>query len=387
MTNPVSRPAKRPRIVFFSGGTACRNINLSLCRGQADLTRIVPSWDSGGSSKVIRDKFGILSVGDIRQALMTMAHGEGRAGDIVKICNARLSSTLGKADARAEFDYYAEGRHPLLHRLEPGLRGTILSYLSLFRSHIGDDFDLRNGSIGNFILTGAYLAHGNDINTAIFVFRKLCSIQGNVWPASTDNQVLLSARLSDGREIVGQHLVTSLDDDGAAAGIAGIRLSAGDSEAGRPVAANDAVIEAIADADAIIFGPGSFYSSILPHLLVEGITEAISNNRNAARILIGNILECSETRSTDLAKLVGTFLDHWKPRSARQAVILTHVLSNRELFPFDKTVGAFRYLRNGDLEQICQNAGISVISGEFEDAWHRGQHDGDAIAEILLGLV
>lgn len=62
--------------------------------------------------------------------------------------------------------------------MEPGLRGAILNYLRTFRDGIGADFDFRNGSIGNFILTGAHLAHNGDINTAIFVFRKLCDITG-----------------------------------------------------------------------------------------------------------------------------------------------------------------------------------------------------------------
>ncbi|WP_282454743.1 2-phospho-L-lactate transferase CofD family protein [Agrobacterium sp. InxBP2] len=119
-------------IVLFSGGSACRTINIALSRRPVDLTRIVPAWDSGGSSKVIREKLGILSVGDIRQALMTMAHGEGRSGDVVRICNTRLSSNRSVNEARAEFQFYAEGRHPLLERMEAGLRGAILNYLKLF---------------------------------------------------------------------------------------------------------------------------------------------------------------------------------------------------------------------------------------------------------------
>jgi len=142
----MTRPS---RIVLFSGGTACRSINIALCKSGAQLTRVVPAWDSGGSSKIIRDAFGLLSVGDIRQALMTMAHGEACAGDVVKIFNARLSSSLGPDHARKEFLYYADGLHPLLERMEPGLRGAILNYLQTFRSQIDASFDFRNGSVGN----------------------------------------------------------------------------------------------------------------------------------------------------------------------------------------------------------------------------------------------
>jgi CofD-related protein of GAK system len=386
-TMKMSRPSDeldRPlRIVLFSGGSACRNINISLCKASTELTRIVPAWDSGGSSKVIREAFGMLPVGDIRQALMTMAHGEGRAGDVVKICNARLSGALGNADARAEFDYYVRGEHPLLHRMEPGLRGAILNYLNLFSRHIPQDFDFRNGSIGNFILAGAFLAHQSDINTAVFVFRKLCSIEGFVWPASIRNDIQLSATLKNGRELSGQHLVTSLSGDDAATGIAGIRLSV---PGGGSVAANEAIDQAVAGADAIIFGPGSFYTSILPHLLVDGVGEAIAQNRHAPKIFVGNILECAETTGADLAGLIGVFLTAWRDRMGEETVPLTHVVDNRELFPFEKTVGEFRYLRSGELDRLCEDNGIERISGDFEDVWNRGQHDGRSIASTLIDV-
>jgi CofD-related protein of GAK system len=367
------------RIVLFSGGTACRNINIALCKSPVEITRIVPAWDSGGSSKVIREAFGMLPVGDIRQALMTMAHGEGRAGDVVKICNARLSSTLGNADARLEFDYYVRGEHPLLQRMEAGLRRAILDYLERFSLHIPEDFDFRNGSIGNFILAGAFIAHQSDINDAIFVFRKLCSIEGFVWPVSVGNDIQLGATLRNGREIAGQHLVTSLSDADAATGIARIELST----AGGAVLANDAIIPAIAGADAIVFGPGSFYTSILPHLLVDGVGEAIAQNRAAPKIFVGNILECAETTGMHLADVVDVFLSVWKQKVGNAAP-LTHVVDNRELFPFEKTVGKFRYLRSGNLDRLCEANGITRISSDFEDAWNRGQHDGRSVAAALL---
>jgi 2-phospho-L-lactate transferase/gluconeogenesis factor (CofD/UPF0052 family) len=200
---------KLPNIVLFTGGSGCRNINVALCRTGANITRVVPSWDSGGSSRAIRDALDVLPVGDIRQALMTAAYGEGRAGDVVRICNARISRDTDAGEARREFLFYAEGRHPLLERMEPGLKGAILSYLDLFRARGGKEFDYRNGSIGNLILTGAYFAHQQNINTAIFVFRKICSIEGNVWPASTGNGIDLAATLNNGDIVFGQDAITS----------------------------------------------------------------------------------------------------------------------------------------------------------------------------------
>ena len=371
-----------PHIVLFSGGTACRSTNLALCSKPVRLTRIVPAWDSGGSSKVIRESLGVLAVGDIRQALMTMAHGEGRAGDVVKVCNARLTSGA-EADALTEFSLYAEGRHPLLERMEPGLRGAILNYLRTFRAAIGTDFDFRNGSIGNFILTGAHLAHNSDINTAIFVFRKLCDVTGHVWPSTAADGVALSAVLNDGSRVEGQHRVTGLDDGQSRTGIREVSLTA----AGGGVPANEAVIESLESADAIVFGPGSFFTSVLPHFLVEGVVPAIARNIHARRIFIGNILQCRETRGLDLARMLEIAAGLWQVKGGADVRPFTHVLANRQLLPFEKTVGAFAYLGNGALEAASAHLGAEALIGEFEDPWQRGNHDGRAVADALSLLL
>ncbi|WP_411033605.1 gluconeogenesis factor YvcK family protein [Shinella sp. BYT-45] len=370
-----------PHIVLFSGGTACRSTNLALCAKPVRLTRIVPAWDSGGSSRIIRENLGVLAVGDIRQALMTMAHGEGRAGDVVKVCNERLTSGT-QDDARTEFALYAAGRHPLLERMEPGLRGAILNYLRTFRSAAGSDFDFRNGSIGNFILAGAHLAHNSDINTAIFVFRKLCDVAGHVWPSTAADGVDLSAVLNDGTRVEGQHRVTALDDGQGRTGIREIALSVG----GGAVPANEAVIESLESADAIVFGPGSFFTSILPHLLVEDIVPAMARNVHARRIFVGNILQCRETRGLDVARMLEIAAGLWHARGGSDARPFTHVLANRQLLPFEKTVGAFAYLGNGALQEVCARLGAEAVIGEFEDPWQRGHHDGLAVADVLSSL-
>ncbi|MGG6897655.1 MULTISPECIES: gluconeogenesis factor YvcK family protein [Rhizobium] len=365
------------RIVLFSGGSACRSINIALCRNGAEVTRIVPAWDSGGSSKIIRERLGILSVGDIRQALMTMAHGEGCAGDVVKICNARLSANLGLEGAWNEFLFYAKGGHPLLERMEPGLRGAILNYLNTFASAVGEDFDFRHGSIGNFILTGACLAHNGDVNTAIFVFRKLCGINGNVWPSSIDSDLVLSATLTDGRMVMPQDAITTMSEQDARIGIAKLDLDRASGE--RPMA-NSAVLDAIARADLIAFGPGSVYTSVIPHLLVDGVVAAVEQV-NCPKVLIGNILQCRETIGLTLADVLSAFDLQWRQRGG-SSDLFSHILANRVLFPFEKTVGRFPYLTDG----LSDTARYALIRDEFEDAWSRGQHDGEAITSSLLKI-
>lgn len=367
------------RIVLFSGGSACRSLNIALCNTPNQLTRVVPAWDSGGSSKVIREQLSILAIGDLRQALMTMAHGEGCAGDVVKICNARLSANLGKTEARNEFLFYADGRHPLLERMEPGLKGAILNYLKTFASTVKADFDFRNGSIGNFILTGACLAHNGDINTAIFVFRKLCDIRGDVWPSSFDNDLTLDATLNDGTLIRRQDAITKLSEDAAKIGIQQVDLS---TEGGLRPAANPAVMEAIAKADLVVFGPGSFFTSIVPHLQIEGIAEAIEEAA-CPKVLIANVLQCNETLGYTLSSQIDALSKQWQRLQRAGGFPFTHVLANRALFPFKKTIGAFPYLLN----DVTDSPDFEVIVGEFEDAWNRGQHDGMTVANALLQVL
>ncbi|MEZ5781444.1 MAG: YvcK family protein [Rhizobiaceae bacterium] len=385
MTEEADRPhgfARRetaPHFVLFSGGSACRAINIALSRMSARVTRIVPAWDSGGSSKKLREGFGVPPVGDVRQALMTMAHGEGRASSVVRICNARLSDALGNDDAEAEFRFIASGKHPLLLRMAPSMREVILAYLAIFQERLPTGFDFRNGSIGNFILTGAYFAHGEDINLAISRFRELCAIEGNVWPASPLSDLQLYAILRDHRRLERQHLVTTMNEADSAIGIETIGLS---SQAGE-ITANERTLEEIGAADAIIFGPGSFYTSILPHLMLNGVQEAISGNTRAPRIFLANILECTETRGMTAADHVRTFVAAMDPVAGQ---LLTHVISNTELFPFEKTVGRFPYLREGPLDRLCEQLAIRHISDDLEDAWTRGVHDGAAVATLLASI-
>lgn len=375
----VETEGSMKRIVLFSGGSACRSLNVALCSTPNQLTRIVPAWDSGGSSKVIREQLSILAIGDLRQALMTMAHGEGCAGDVVKICNARLSANLGETEAREEFLFYADGRHPLLERMEPGLKGAILNYLKTFASTVKPDFDFRNGSIGNFILTGACLAHNGDINTAIFVFRKLCDIRGDVWPSSFDNDLLLRATLNDGTSILQQDAITKLSDEAAEIGIEHVDLL---TDSGAAAQANPAVIEAIAKADLIVFGPGSFFTSILPHLQIEGIAEAIEK-ASCPKVLIANILQCNETLGYTLNSQLLALAKEWRRLKRESRFPFSHVLGNRALFPFKKTIGIFPYLLN----DVADNDDFELIVGEFEDAWNRGQHDGTTVANALQQII
>lgn len=360
--------AAGPAIVILAGGTASRNLTITLIRQGARVTRLVPAWDSGGSSKSIREALHILPVGDIRQALMTMAYAEGHAGDVVRIFNARLSETGSAAELARELAFYSEGKHPVLTAMKSEIAQAILRYLRIFIAAAGPGFDFRRGSIGNFILTGALLAEDGDINRAVLAFKSLCRIAGNVWPVSRDSDLTLRAELKDGRRVLGQHMITALAADDARIGIEKVSLD--------KAAANPQALAAITDADAVVYGPGSFYTSVLPHLLVEGVAGALAGSK-APRILIGNMLEDGETRGLTLDDMAIRLM-----RAGAGRPVLTHVLAHEGAVPVERVLGASRFVGRA----LAPVAEAEVIARDFEDPWHRGQHDAGLVAAMILHL-
>jgi len=204
-------------------------------------------------------------------------------------------------------------------------------------------------------------------------------LSGNVWPASVQNGLVLAASLKNGKTVSPQHCIAALSEGDSEIGIRALELRNRDGET---ALANSAVLEAIGSADAIVFGPGSFYSSILPHFLVGGIIPALLRNEAAPRIIVGNILQCPETRGRGLSELIMAGAELWQRGGGGQAAPFTHALANRVLFPFEKTVGSFPYL---DSEGVASGTRDAMI-GEFEDAWNRGQHDGVAIAQHIVAI-
>ena len=355
-------------IVILAGGTASRNLTIALVRQGVRVTRLVPAWDSGGSSKLIRETLHILPVGDIRQALMTMAYAEGHAGEMVRVFNARLSETGSRTELERELAFYSEGAHPALQAMRRDIAETVLRYLRIFIAAVGDDFDWRRGSIGNFILAGALLAEDGDVNAAILAFKSLCGISGNVWPTSKDHDLMLAAELNDGRRVKGQDEITNLPEEAARVGIRMVTLAR--------ATANPKACEAIARADAVLFGPGSFHTSILPHLLVSGIREALAHSK-APKILIGNMLEDHETRGLSLDDMALRII-----AAGAGEEVLTHVLAHQGAVPVGRVVGASRFVGRSP----APPAGIEFIARDLEDPWVRGMHDSNLVAAMILEL-
>lgn len=203
-----------PKIVAIGGGTGLSTLLRGLKQYSSNITAIVTVADDGGSSGRLRREMGILPPGDIRNCIAALADEE-----------------------------------------------KLLTELFQYRFHAGDG--LSGHSFGNLFISAMTEITG-DLEQAIDASAKVLAIRGKVLPA-TLTDVSLWAKLADGRIIEGESKITE-----AMGQIHQIGCHPAD-----PVAL-PAALAAIKEADYIIIGPGSLYTSIIPNLLVPAIRQALA---------------------------------------------------------------------------------------------------------------
>jgi len=216
-----------PKIVVIGGGTGLSTLLRGVKQYSANITAIVTVADDGGSSGRLRREIGVLPPGDIRNCLAALADEE-----------------------------------------------KLLTELFQYRFRAGDG--LTGHSFGNLFLTAMTEITG-DLEQAIAASSQVLAVRGKVLPATLED-VNLWAELDDGRIIQGESQITE----------AGGKIKRIGCHPPNP-AALPAVIKAINEADYIIIGPGSLYTSIIPNLLLPEIQQVLASTE-APRIYICNIM-------------------------------------------------------------------------------------------------
>jgi uncharacterized cofD-like protein len=235
------KKTKGTKIVVFSGGSGGATILRGLKKHFHNPTAIVTMFDSGGSTGRLRDEFGILPPGDVRACILALAP-EDQSELLRNILNYRFSSNGG----------------------------------------------LNGHNLGNLILTALGDIAGSE-EKGIEALSELLNIEGRVLPV-TLNYATLYARLSNGQILEGE---TTID-----------LRSETDLTIKKVYIEPKAKIyrlteEAIITADVIVFGPGDLYTSIIPSLLVGGVTKALSKSK-AKLVYVCNIMtKPSETKNFD----------------------------------------------------------------------------------------
>ncbi len=234
-----SKLNRGPNIVAIGGGTGLSTLLNGLKRYSSNITAIVTVADDGGSSGVLRRELGVQPPGDIRNCLAALSNEE-----------------------------------------------TLLTRLFQYRFSSGGG--LEGHSFGNLFLSALTAITGN-LETAIEASSRVLAVQGQVVPA-TNVDVKLWAELEDGQRIEGESAIGN-----APSPI--VRLGCVPE---KPPALPHA-LEAIANADLILLGPGSLYTSLLPNLLVPEVVVAIQRSR-APKLYICNLMtQPGETDGLDVA--------------------------------------------------------------------------------------
>jgi uncharacterized cofD-like protein len=245
---PRAKGAKGPKIVVIGGGTGLGTILRGLKVITPNLTAIVTVADDGGSSGRLRRDFGILPPGDIRNCLVAMAD------------------------------------------LEPLMEG-------LMQYRFGGSSDLAGHSFGNLFLTVMTEITG-DFETAIRESSKVLAVRGQVLPATLEN-VVLKAELVDGTIVYGESKISKSKQP-----IKRVFIDPVD------IKTVPEAINAINEADVVILGPGSLYTSIIPNLLVKDIATAIQKSKGIKIYICNAMTQPGETDHYTASDHIKAIINH-----------------------------------------------------------------------------
>jgi len=312
---------KGPKIVVVGGGTGLSTMLRGIKKFTNNITAIVTVADDGGSSGVLRDELGILPPGDIRNCLVALADTE-----------------------------------PLMEKL--------------FQYRFSEGRDLKGHSFGNIFIATLTEILGN-FEEAVKESSKILAIKGRVLP-STLEDVRLSARLENGELIRGESQIPKIKGK-----IDKVFIDPKDS---KPLPES---LEAIKEADAIILGPGSLYTSVLPNLLVKDLAEEIKNS-DALKLYICNVMtQPGET-------------DHYKASDHLQALynhvgddITDYILVNNERISNDLIE---KYRKEGaqpvevDLSKL-RELGIQVVQESVISQSNVVRHDPEKLSKVIIDLI
>lgn len=305
-----------PKIVAIGGGTGLSTLLRGLKEHTDNLTAIVTVADDGGSSGILRKELGILPPGDFRQCLVALADVE-----------------------------------PLMTRL--------------FQYRFTEGQALEGHSFGNLFIAAMTAITGN-FERALRESSKVLAVRGQIVPSTLENLTLCA----------------EYEDDAIAQGESAIpkarkRVRRTFLQPAHPAAYPEA-IRAILDADLIVIGPGSLYTSVLPNLLVEDITRSIRSSRAAVKVYVCNVAtEAGETDDFFVADYIRAFEKHIGPR------LFDYVLVNSNL---NVNLPESSHARLVMLADQVADSGYVVVMADVIDPIEPRRHNPKKLADSLLKL-
>ncbi len=371
-------PELGPEILFFSGGSALHELSQHLKNYTHNSIHLVTPFDSGGSSAKLRHAFSMPAIGDLRSRMMALAD-ETITGhpEVYRLFTYRLPAQKSQKALKKQLMDMVDGSEPLIQAIPNPMRRLIRNMLDFFVREVSDEFDLRGASIGNLVIAGGYLNNHRHLDPVIFLFSKLVSVQGTV-RAVVNDDLHLSAKLSSGKIVTGQHRMTGKEIEPIYSKIVQLMLS---SHPDKYVPAK-AILrkknrKLIKNVDLICFPPGSFYSSLVANLLPEGVADAIVSNANP-KVFIPNLGNDPEQFDMTLNESVDVLLHVMKQALTDKSagVLLDFIL-------YDSKNGSYECL---DIESL-RKKGIEVIDVPLISAESEPYYDPELLSNALLSLV
>jgi uncharacterized cofD-like protein len=309
-----------PRVVALGGGTGLATLLRGLKAYTANITAIVTVTDDGGSSGRLRGELGIPPPGDIRNCLCALADTES-----------------------------------LMERL--------------FQHRFSEGGSLSGHSFGNLFIAAMTEVTG-DFELAVRQSSRVLAVRGRVLP-STVWDVTLHAEFTDGTSARGESAIT-----GAGKSIARLSLDPPEAE---PLAES---LQAIAEAEIIILGPGSLYTSVIPNVLVRGITEAIAASPAPVLYVANLMTEHGETDGYGVAEHIAALHGHSKQRLV-DLVVENDSPVPKEVLASYAAERAFPVpASHGELER----QGFRVLRGPFMENGPLARHDPYQLARAIIRL-
>jgi uncharacterized cofD-like protein len=308
------------KIVTIGGGTGLATLLRGLKKHTSNLSAVVTVSDDGGSSGRLQKELGVLPPGDIRNCLVALADDEALVTD-------------------------------------------------LFRYRFTEGDGLSGHSFGNLFLAAMTGITGN-FDDAIKVSSRVLNIKGRVLPA-TLAVAQLCARLSNGATVEGESNISASESP-----IDHVYL---DPPYALPL---DEVIEAIRDADAIVLGPGSLYTSIMPNLLVQRIAHEIEAS-NAVKIYVCNVMtQPGETVDYTASKHVEALIANAKAR------VCDIVIVNDE--PPRKLLDIYAEERQLPVvvdKPKLDRLGVRTVRAAVISETETVRHDPEKLAAVVIGVI
>lgn len=372
-------PDLGPRILFFSGGSALREASRKLLEYSYNTIHLITPFDSGGSSAKIRDAFGMLSVGDLRNRLMSLADPRVSGNqDIYRLFAHRFPSDASPVELMQELEKMVNGHHPLVAVIIDPMRKVIRNHLKFFTDRMPSDFDLRGASIGNLILTGGYLNQDESIDSVIFMFSRLVEVRGLVRPI-VNSYLHLAADLEDGTTIIGQHLLTGKEHSPITSPVRRLWLSEkADSAIPARIEIRSKVKDLIDQAELIVYPYGSFYSSLIATLLPAGVGRAIAAN-DAMKVYIPNPSTDPEMEGLSVTSSVVQLLAYLQADNNKMT-------NNERLLNYVIVDTANARYREPIDQDYLRSLGLDVIDTTLVTPESAPYFDPQLVAQLLISL-